>query len=187
MTPRLAFTVLWSGWTVSWFAAMMWSDRAAARPAIGQEVVYRLLGAAGVLLLFGLADVGPSVFLWQVSTLVAWLLVAVAAGGLAFTWWARLHLGRLWSGTVTRKAEHRIVDTGPYALVRHPIYSGITAAAFATAAFRGVLLSFVGAAVLTAGWIVKARLEERFLREELGREYDAYARRVPMIIPFFPW
>jgi protein-S-isoprenylcysteine O-methyltransferase Ste14 len=72
--------------------------------------------------------------------------------------------------------------------VRHPIYTGITLAGFATAAFRAEALSFVGAALLMFSWVVKARLEEQFLREQLGAgEYDSYARRVPMLIPFSPW
>ena len=49
----------------------------------------------------------------------------MVTAGLAFCWWARLHLGAMWSGTVTRKDDHHIVDTGPYGLVRHPIYTGL--------------------------------------------------------------
>jgi len=77
-----------------------------------------------------------------------------------------------------------VIDTGPYGLVRHPIYSGITLASIATAALRGTASAWLGAAVMTLGWYVKARMEEGFLREELGEDaYDAYARRVPMLIP----
>src|SRR5262249_34671190 len=96
-----------------------------------------------------------------------------------------IHLGRLWSSNVGRKADHRIIDTGPYAIVRHPIYTGLIIASCATASLRGTAGAWIGVALLTIGWYVKARLEERFLREQLGVErYDAYARRVPMLIPF---
>ena len=91
-------------------------------------------------------------------------MVGLAALGFAFCWWARLYLGRLWSGSVTRKEGHHIVDTGPYRLVRHPIYSGIILAALATAIERGTPVSFAGFAVMTLGWWIKARLEKRFLR-----------------------
>ncbi|HZZ36042.1 MAG TPA: isoprenylcysteine carboxylmethyltransferase family protein, partial [Caulobacteraceae bacterium] len=114
-----------------------------------------------------------------------WLLAVAALVGVSITWWARIQLGRLWSSTVTRKADHRVVDTGPYRLVRHPIYTGIIFATIATMIVAGSAFAVVGAALMLAGWYVKARLEERFLRAELGASaYDDYARRVPMLLPF---
>lgn len=105
-------------------------------------------------------------------------------GGFAFCWWARIHLGRMWSSSVTRKADHHIIDTGPYSLVRHPIYTGIILAAAATAALEARAIAFAGLALVTIGFWIKARLEERFLRNELGAEvYDANARRTGMPFP----
>jgi protein-S-isoprenylcysteine O-methyltransferase Ste14 len=111
-------------------------------------------------------------------------MFAVVVAGIAFAWWARIHLGALWSGAVTRKFNHRIVDTGPYALVRHPIYTGLLSAAIATGVARGAWPALAGALILWLGIWMKARLEERFLSEELGAEYAAYRARVPMLVPF---
>ena len=97
-----------------------------------------------------------------------------------------MHLGRLWSGTVTAKAGHHVVDTGPYGLVRHPIYTGLLLAILATMAAKGTLWGIAGAVLLTIGIVMKARLEESFLRGELGSAYDDYAKRVPMLMPFAP-
>jgi protein-S-isoprenylcysteine O-methyltransferase Ste14 len=91
----------------------------------------------------------------------------------------------LWSGGVTRREGHRVVDTGPYAIVRHPIYTGLMIAMLGTVLVRGTALSLAGFVVLTITYVIKARLEERFLRTELGAEvYDAYARWVPMLLPW---
>jgi protein-S-isoprenylcysteine O-methyltransferase Ste14 len=88
---------------------------------------------------------------------------------------------------VTVKADHRVVDSGPYRIVRHPIYTGILLAVYATAALKGTVLGLVSAAIITLGIWMKARLEEGFLRGELGADaYDAYRRRVPMLLPFGP-
>ena len=57
--------------------------------------------------------------------------------GLLLTWWARIYLGPLWSSVITRKKDHKIIDTGPYALMRHPIYTGLIIALLATAAAEG--------------------------------------------------
>lgn len=82
---------------------------------------------------------------------------------------------------------HRTVDTGPYGIVRHPIYTGILIAAFATAAAKGTVMGIAGALVMTLGLWMKARLEEAWLRSELGADaYDAYRQRVPMLLPFGP-
>jgi protein-S-isoprenylcysteine O-methyltransferase Ste14 len=185
--PLIALSVLWVSWWLSWLVAALWRDRAAAKPPRRQEIAYRLFAVTGFLLLFGpyrhaLRSEG---ILWHMPGPAAWLLVGVALAGFAFTWWARLHLGRLWSSSVGRKAGHHIIDSGPYGIVRHPIYTGITLATMATAAVRGTLAGWAGVTLLTIGWVIKARLEEAFLREQLGAQaYDAYARRVPMLVPF---
>ena len=186
-TPEVGLRSVWFIWWITWLAAAVWSDRAVKRPPRRSQIVYRLLAAAGAILLFGLYrhDISAEGRLWQTPVAIAWVMVAIAATGLLFTWWARIHLGRLWSSSVGRKADHRVIDTGPYGLVRHPIYSGITLASIATATLRGTAAAWVGAAVMTLGWYVKARMEEGFLRAELGADaYDEYASRVPMLIPF---
>lgn len=186
MTPENAIRTLWMAWWISWLAAAAWSDRAVKRPPTRHQITYRLLAALGAVLLFGMYrhNVRVEMILWRTPPALAWAMAAVVFVGLAFTWWARLHLGRLWSSSVTRKADHHVVDTGPYGIVRHPIYTGIILASIATAAMRGTAAAWLGAAVMTTGWVIKARLEEQFLREQLGPEsYGEYARRVPMLVP----
>ncbi len=187
MTPEPAIQAIWLAWWVSWLIAAAWSDRAVKRPAARFQLVYRLLVALGAVLLFGMYrhDTRAEAILWRAPVPLAWALVAVVLAGLLFTWWARIHLGRLWSSSVTRKADHHVVDTGPYGIVRHPIYTGIILSSAATAAMRGTALAWLGACVMTVGWVTKARLEEGFLREQLGEQaYGEYASRVPMLVPF---
>lgn len=187
MTAENAVRLLWLAWWISWLLAAFWRDRAATRPSRWKQIDYRLLAIAGYILLFGAYrhQRSSELILWRLPAPLAWLMVSISVAGFALTWWARIHLGRLWSSSVTRKADHHVVDTGPYGFVRHPIYTGIIIAAAATAALRGTAVSWAGFAIMTLGWYVKARLEERFLRDELGADaYGAYALRVPMLVPF---
>jgi len=187
MPVATLFYAIWGAWAISWFAAAAWTSRTQRRPDFGGGIVYRALALIGAVLLL---DIGPlrqvpQTVLWLAPASVEWALAAVTAAGFLFCWWARIHLGRLWSGAITRKENHRIVDTGPYRIVRHPIYTGIIVASYATAAAEGTPIAFLGASLMTLGWYIKARLEERFLRAELGAEaYDAYARRTAMLVPF---
>jgi len=187
MHPMTAIGFLWLAWLVSWVAASSWTEHTEKRVGILAEARYRTALLLGTILVLvpsrGHAAVPR---LWAPTSMEGWVCVALVAAGIAFCWWARLHLGRLWSGDVTRKAGHRVIDTGPYALVRHPIYSGLLLAIFATMAARGTLWGVAGTVVLTLGIWLKARLEERFLRDELGPAYDDYARRIPMLVPFTP-
>jgi protein-S-isoprenylcysteine O-methyltransferase Ste14 len=187
MRPGTAIVLLWLIWVVSWLAAAFWADPAAKRVNLRAEMRYRAVMALGaILFLLPAHDYYGRLRLWSPGLAVAWVCVALIAVGLAFSWWARLHLGRLWSGNITAKAEHHVVDTGPYGLVRHPIYTGLLLAILATMAAKGIVWGVAGAALLTIGIIMKARLEERFLRGELGSAYDDYAKRVPMLVPFAP-
>ena len=185
MPPLVAIKWLWYAWVISWVIAALWSRRTEARPKATAEYLYRALTLTGVLLLF---DWGYFPYLrqelWRTPSTLGWALAGLTAVGFACCWWARIHLGALWSSSVTRKADHRIIDTGPYALVRHPIYTGIITASVAMAIEVATPGALVGVALMVLGFWVKARLEERFLRVELGSEaYDAYSRRTAMLFP----
>lgn len=199
--PEAAIYLAWLVWVLSWFLASAWSSGAQSRPGLKVEAAYRVVAAVGVVLLFssgahstrgvgahGIAVPLPPAWaklLWTLPLAAAWACVALAVAGFLFAWWARIHLGTLWSASITRKSDHRIVDTGPYGLVRHPIYTGVILAAVALAAVKATPAALVGAAVLAASFWVKARFEEGFLSAELGQEaYSAYRRRVPMLVPF---
>jgi protein-S-isoprenylcysteine O-methyltransferase Ste14 len=183
-SPAAALAFLWLLWIVSWAIAAAWTDRTVKRAGRARQAPYNILTIIGVLLLFGSFHRRHAI-IWPIGRNTAWSMVALAAIGFAFTWWARVHLGRMWSRWVVRKADHRIIQTGPYALVRHPIYTGISLAIVAAAVMAGNAFAYLGAALMIFSFYLKAKLEERFLREELGAEaYDGYARRVPMLIPF---
>ena len=186
--PNQTFQVIWIAWVVSWIAASFWSGRTAKRVTTSETWIYRIIIFAGALLIapWTARALGESP-IWQIGDYGACALVGVMLVGLALTWWARMQLGRLWSSAITRKEEHRLVETGPYALVRHPIYTGIITALLATAATQATLLALLGAVLIAIGLWVKARTEERFLLAELGPDaYESYRSRVPMLIPFVP-
>ena len=110
--------------------------------------------------------------------------VAITALGLAFSVWARVHIGDNWSATVTIKKDHRLVRDGPYRYVRHPIYTGIllgfVGSAIARDEWRAVLAIVIAFAAL---WR-KLRLEEQWLTETFGDEYRRYREQVRALIPF---
>lgn len=106
--------------------------------------------------------------------------------GVGIAIWARYHLGEYWSGRVTIKVGHKLIDTGPYRYVRHPIYSGILLAMIGTALATGKWRSVVAFALVLIVLFMKMRKEEQFLSEELRETYRDYKRRTGMLIPRFP-
>lgn len=183
--PRVVFAVIWIGWIVSWMAAAFWSNRTEKLAVTWDTLLYRVSIVAGFVLMTPWASrwllAAP---LWHVGYAGAYVLAALTLAGYLFAWWARIHIGRLWSGSITRKQDHHVVDTGPYALVRHPIYMGLILALLATAVAQATANALAGAALLSVGFWLKARAEERFLTTELGADaYGAYRRRVPMLVP----
>ena len=186
MSAERASYWLWGAWYVTWWIAALWADRAAARPPRGANVLDRLVAFAGVFALFFVpvlrtASPGLLTPLWTPESFVGWILVGGEVAGFAFCWWARLHMGRLWSGLVTAKPNHYIVDTGPFRIVRHPIYAGVIFAAACLGLIKATPVALGGAVLVFIGFWMTARKEERFLRQQLGSEaYDAYRRHTPM-------
>lgn len=183
LSPYLVGAFLWGAFIVSWYAAMLWTARAVARTSFVGRVGDYIFYIVGFALLFTPRARAPG--MWETPTAAAYVLVAVEAASFAFAWWARVHLGRLWSGMITLREGHRVVESGPYGWVRHPIYTGFLGAAWTFALLVSSPVALLGAAVLTAQMAWKAKREESFLRQELGpTEYDAYAARTPMLLPF---
>jgi protein-S-isoprenylcysteine O-methyltransferase Ste14 len=97
---------------------------------------------------------------------------------------ARFFLGRNWSATVTVKQDHELVRSGPYRLVRHPIYSGMLLAIFGTALFIGQVRGLLAVVLALCGWKWKSLQEESFMQEQFGDSYTVYRRQVKSLIPF---
>lgn len=108
---------------------------------------------------------------------------AVTLAGLLFTVWARVHLGANWSRSVTIKQDHELITSGPYALVRHPIYTGLLVAFVGSAIAITELRGLVAFALVFVSLWYKLRLEEQWMRSQFGDAYVAYARRTAALVP----
>jgi len=113
-----------------------------------------------------------------------WSGFAIVVLGLAFTVWARIVLGRNWSGIVTVKQDHELVTTGPYRWVRHPIYTGLLFAFAGSAIARGEWRGVLAVVIVLAGFWRKLKLEERWMIETFGDAYLRYREKVRALIPF---
>jgi protein-S-isoprenylcysteine O-methyltransferase Ste14 len=184
--PTQLLALIWIAWLISWGLASFWSARTEKHVMSWDSRAYRVPVLAGALLLTPwTAHALAAEPVWNVGHGGAYMLAGVTLAGLLLTWWARIHLGRLWSSAITRKEGHRVIDTGPYGLVRHPIYTGLIAAILATSAAVATVTALLGALLIAFGLWQKARMEERFLSAELGAAaYGSYCRRVPMLVPF---
>jgi protein-S-isoprenylcysteine O-methyltransferase Ste14 len=113
----------------------------------------------------------------------AGLGLVLFAAGLAFACWARIHIGRNWGTPMSRKDDPELVTSGPYRLVRHPIYTGILLAGIGTA----VALSWewlIAVALAGLYFSYSAIVEERNLTEQFPDSYPAYRRSTKMMVPF---
>jgi serine phosphatase RsbU (regulator of sigma subunit)/protein-S-isoprenylcysteine O-methyltransferase Ste14 len=117
---------------------------------------------------------------WQNWIVYPALIIFIA--GIFIALWARIHIGQYWSGIITLKEGHKVIDTGPYRFVRHPIYTGWILAAFGSALAAGTADAFFGVEIMMLAFIVKLHREERLLTAQLGDEYRRYLNRVPSAI-----
>jgi protein-S-isoprenylcysteine O-methyltransferase Ste14 len=180
------FLVMWMTFLVYW-RARAWNVKTTQRIESWWFRAVRtvLFLTAIALLMFGKIPV-PWLYrlLNQHRLFSFWSGVAVTAAGLLFAVWARGHIGRNWSSSVTIKEGHELVQTGPYGLVRHPIYTGILTGFVGTAIAVDQVRGWVAAALVLVSFWMKLTLEERWMREVFGARYDEYSRRVKALVPF---
>jgi protein-S-isoprenylcysteine O-methyltransferase Ste14 len=108
---------------------------------------------------------------------------AATVAGLALATWARIHLGRNWSDKVVIQAGHQLICTGPYARLRHPIYSGVLLGVLGTALVLGEWRGLVAFVLLLTNYAIKARKEDRVLEESFGAEFEEHKRRAGFLLP----
>lgn len=178
---------LWVAFGVYWLASALRAKKSATHEADALRV-FRLLVLAltFTLLLSNAAHTGwlGRRFMPE-NEPVRWAGLGVTVTGLALCIWARLHLGAYWSDKVVLKVDHRLIRTGPYARLRHPIYSGVLLAIAGTALVVGEWRCIVALVLLGVNYIVKATREERMLSSQFAEEYTSYRRQAGFLVPRF--
>lgn len=110
--------------------------------------------------------------------------VVLTIFGLFIALWARVILGTNWSGSVTFKEEHELIEKGPYAYVRHPLYTGLLMMFLGTAVEAGTLGGLIGFPVFFIGCWIKLKQEESLMTRHFGQEYTRYTTKVKALIPY---
>ena len=179
--------ISWIVFFLCWWAWGLTAKRAKRRQSINSYVSQSVLLIPGFWLL--LWRVSPVEFPgWRIlpaSVATPYIAMAFTLAGFSLAIWARRHLGGNWSATVTVKRDHELVRSGPYAVVRHPIYSGLSLSALGLALLNnGDVRSIVAICLVLLGWRRKFQLEEKFMQEEFGDEYLEYKRDIKAVVPF---
>jgi protein-S-isoprenylcysteine O-methyltransferase Ste14 len=181
---RWIFPAIWCSWVAYWIYSGFRVRPTKRSQSSGARLVY----LAEVYVAFALVA-------WHgfaVSWLGAWIFApsralfiagaGIAMAGLGFSVWARHHLGEYWSGGITLKEGHRLIRSGPYALVRHPIYTGMIFGMLGTAIALDQYRGLLALALLVESLIRKLRTEEKWLTQEFGEEYLQYRREVRALL-----
>jgi protein-S-isoprenylcysteine O-methyltransferase Ste14 len=114
---------------------------------------------------------------------IVWAGVVLTAVGVALAIWARWHLGRNWSDKVVLKVDHELIRSGPYAYLRHPIYTGVLLAVAGTALAIGEWRGILALALLGTNYYVKATREERILTEKFGEKFAEHKKATGFFLP----
>jgi protein-S-isoprenylcysteine O-methyltransferase Ste14 len=176
---------LWIAWMIYWaISARNVRETQLSEPSAWRAATLGVLVLAGLLIfspLFARGVLGQR-FVPQ-KPWIEGMGLGLIIVGFGITIWARQHLGQFWSSRVTLKVDHQLIQSGPYAHVRHPIYSGLLLAMLGTALFVGQWRELLGVALFfTAHW-QKARREEALLTRQFGTDYEQYCGRTGALIP----
>lgn len=175
---------MWIAFLAYWFLMarnVKATDRLEPRASRAARAV--MFCVAIVLLSYRFDGAWINLRMWPSSRLTFFAGAGLTLAGLLFCVWARVHLGGNWSRSVTIKQGHELITTGPYGLVRHPIYTGLLIAFVGTGLAIGELRGVLAFALIAIGLLLKLRLEERWMRAQFGAAYEAYAGRVGMLVP----
>lgn len=174
---------------VFWGALSLYWASSPKSASSGEFRFYRplrllVLAATFALLFWEQTSIGPlGKHVLEPNNAIAVIGFVFAVVGLGIAVWARIHLGSYWSDKIVLQDDHQLIRTGPYAAMRHPIYSGVLLGVLGTALivdqWRGVLAF----AILFTNYAVKAKREERILAKRFSREFQQHASRTGFLLP----
>ena len=177
--------IMWLAITVYWLMSALFVKRTVKRQAASDRIAYIICVLLAFSLLF--ENYFPFTFLyhpvlfqsevWKMAGLV------VCAAGLIFALTARIYLGENWSGTITVKENHQLVQSGPYSITRNPIYTGILLAFLGCAMSLGQVKGYMGIIFLLITILIKVKKEEEFMQEVFGGSFLSYKLKVKKLIP----
>ena len=178
--------IAWMAFGAFWLFMALRTKRAVKRQSRWSRLLHIGIGALAFWLLFsqvpswgllGRPFVASTAWVWAAGG-------ALTCAGIALAIWARVLLGRNWSGAVTIKQDHQLIRQGPYAALRHPIYSGMLLAVLGTALVVGRVRGLAAFVLVFVMFLAKSRIEERFMVEQFGEVYRDYRRRTSAMVPF---
>jgi protein-S-isoprenylcysteine O-methyltransferase Ste14 len=177
----------WYAFIIVWVIGAFRLKPAKTTESAASRAMTTITLAAAFFLLFSTAArfgiLGLRIF--PEDAALAWMGVADTSAGAAIAIWARCILGGNWSSIVSLKAGHELIRKGPYAYVRHPIYTGILVAAIGTAIVVGEWRGVFAIVLAAIGLWFKAKREERFLTTEFGDRYVEYRQNTGALLPRF--
>lgn len=174
----------WIAWVIYWVIMAFTTKRTIERGGLVGYRLVTLIVVVGLIATGRLLHVSSQSQLWQTTLGVGVVGDCIVLAGAAFTVWARITLGRNWSAEVTFKQDHELIESGPYSLTRHPIYTGLIVMALGTAINYGRAIGFALLVALCGGLWWKARQEEQIMNKHFPEAYPEYKMRVHAIVPF---
>lgn len=188
LTHQWSLSALGCAWAtlgMVWLAGIAFTKKTVRRQPTGARIFYGCLAITGFTLL-GSNWFATGWFATRIlpnSPSLDLLGLALGLAGCAFAIWARITIGANWSGEATVKAGHTLVTAGPYALARHPIYTGLLTASVGTAILVGELRCALGMLLIVLALVVKMSHEEKLMMQTFPEAYPQYRRHVKAIIP----
>jgi protein-S-isoprenylcysteine O-methyltransferase Ste14 len=180
------FPAIWIAFLLYWRVKARYTKATQRLEPVASRIVRALVFLCAIALLV-LPRI-PLPWLYRTflpSGLWSFFLGAVlAALGLLFAVWAREYLGANWSHAVTVKQDHQLITNGPYAFVRHPIYTGLLAGFLGSVIALAQLRGLIAFALFSLTLWAKLRIEEEWMRGQFGASYEAYSHRVASVVPF---
>jgi protein-S-isoprenylcysteine O-methyltransferase Ste14 len=182
---RLAIELPWLIFVVYWLIGALKTKPISIKESFASRYGILLIEITGFVLLFNSsAEIGFLRYHLLPRTLAMSLAgIVLTWAGIAIAIWARHHLGQYWSARVTIKEGHQLIRTGPYASMRHPIYSGVVLAAAGSALTIDRWRCAVGVGLILLGYCLKARKEEKMLSVQFGEAFVEHRKHTGFLIP----